>query len=330
MKKLLILGGTQFIGRNLVERLQKEKDFELTLFNRQMTGGGLFQDVQKIKGDRSTDDIQQITGKDWDFIIDLSCYFPKDMKGVLEQLTGSVKRYIFISTCSVYDNEKNQEKMRTEETPVLGCSREEMTDRSPRSYGNRKAECERILMKSGLDNVIFRPALVYGLYDHTDRFYYWMHQVKNGNQLLLPDKGERSFSITYVEDLVEAIVLALNPGVSGGVYNIISSPQTSIRKIVEAVAGELGKKLDWINASPEFLKSNEISEWTDMPLWINNDYFTYSNQQLQENFDLRLTNLKDSMAVCRKYYDSLNWHTPAYGLSDPQRMKLIHKLESLT
>lgn len=83
MKKLLILGGTQFIGRNLVERLQKEDDFELTLFNRQMTGAELFQDVQKIKGDRSTDDIQQIAGKDWDFIIDLSCYFPEDMKGGL-------------------------------------------------------------------------------------------------------------------------------------------------------------------------------------------------------------------------------------------------------
>ena len=252
------------------------------------------------------------------------------MKGGLEQLSDSVKRYIFISTCSVYDNQKYQGKMRAEETPVLGCSREEMTDLSPQSYGNRKAECERILIKSGLDNVIFRPALVYGPFDHTDRFYYWMHQVKFNDLLLLPDNGDRSFSVTYVEDLAEAIIRALNPGVSGGVYNIISSPQTSIREIVNAAAGELGKKVDWINAGPEFLKASGISEWTDMPLWIDNDYFTYSNQRLQENFDLRLTNLKDSMTVCRKYYDSLNWHTPAYGLSDQQRIKLIHELETPT
>ena len=69
--------------------------------------------------------------------------------------------------------------MRDETAPILNCTIDERTDRTPASYGNRKAECERILMNSTQDYIMLRPALVYGAYDHTDRFYYWLYQVQH-------------------------------------------------------------------------------------------------------------------------------------------------------
>ena len=76
MKSVLILGGTLFIGRCLVEKLVAEEDLEITLFNRGKTNPDLFPETQKIIGDRETSDIDQILERDWDFIIDISCYNP--------------------------------------------------------------------------------------------------------------------------------------------------------------------------------------------------------------------------------------------------------------
>ena len=178
MKKVLVLGGTQFIGRNLVERLLAGGSYEVTLFNRQKTGSDLFPQLNKIKGDRETDDMAQIAGVEWDYVLDLSCYFPAELELTLQYLPKGLTRYIFVSTCSVYPTDPEHSGAVTEQEAILPCSAEERIDRSPSTYGNRKAECERVLENSAVPYAILRPGLVYGRYDHTDRFYYWLFQVR--------------------------------------------------------------------------------------------------------------------------------------------------------
>ena len=167
MKNILILGGTNFIGRRLVERLLESEAYALTLFNRQRTHAELFPQVNKIKGDRETESIEQIVEGNWDAVVDLSCYFPAALENTLKALTKESK-YIFVSTCSVYDNEMDRSILKNETAPVLSCSAQQRSDRSAASYGNRKAECERLLMDSGMPYVILRPSLVFGTYDPTD------------------------------------------------------------------------------------------------------------------------------------------------------------------
>jgi 2'-hydroxyisoflavone reductase len=222
MEKILILGGTQFIGRTLVEQLQKLNNYDITLFNRQQTQADLFPEVKKMKGDRETNDISQIENEKWDYVIDVSCYYPDSLVHVLDSIKGSLKKYILVSTCSVYDDDNDQTPMRVETAKVLSCTNEQRTDRTDASYGNRKAECERILVNSNQKYTIFRPSLVYGPYDHTDRLYYWLYQVQTSKTLLLPDFGEKLFSITYVHDLVHAIINALESDVSG-IYNVTTA-----------------------------------------------------------------------------------------------------------
>jgi len=77
VEKILIIGGTNFIGRNLVEQLKNEDRYELTLLNRGITNANLFPDIKKIKGDRNAKEIAELVRGNWDYIIDLSCYFPK-------------------------------------------------------------------------------------------------------------------------------------------------------------------------------------------------------------------------------------------------------------
>ncbi|KAA3641497.1 MAG: NAD-dependent epimerase/dehydratase family protein [Bacteroidetes bacterium] len=325
-KKILVLGGTQFIGRSLVEKLFLEKNFEITLFNRHKTGINLFEDIPKIRGDRETPDINKIKDHHWDYVIDLSGYYPDSLKNVLDNLNPDVSKYIFISTCSVYDNEQYQLPMRDENAPILSCSEKQYSDRTVTSYGNRKAECERILMDSGINYFIFRPALVYGPYDHTDRLYYWLYQVKKGGPLLLPDKGQGIFSLTYVKDLVEVITRALSKETPNNTYNVISQPKSSIRMIVEEAASILKKDFREVNASPSFLNIHNVAQWTDMPLWLDCNYYTYENESMKKDFNFSPQPFQESLNKTIQFYDKLNWPVPKYGMAESTKMGLISHL----
>ena len=102
MRKLLILGGTNFLGRHFIENIIDRKDLDITLFNRQKTNQHLFPTLKKIKGDRETNEISGILNTNWDIIVDFSSYFPDSLEYLIHQLKGKVKRYIFISTVSVF------------------------------------------------------------------------------------------------------------------------------------------------------------------------------------------------------------------------------------
>ncbi len=326
MKTILILGGTQFIGRNLIEKLQATRKYELTLFNRQQTNTHLFSDIQKIKGDRETADVEQLSHQQWDYVIDLSCYLPATLSSVIEQLKTAPKKYIFISTCSVYDNSNNKHRLRDETADIHSCTEEQSKEPTLKYYGNKKAECERILSASGFNHAILRPALVVGPYDHTDRFYYWSHQVKENNLLLMPDNGESEFSVTYVNDLVDAIITLLEQETPSKVFNIISYQQLSIKKIVDTACAILDKQPDRINASPAFLKEQEIKQWLDMPIWIDGNFFTYSNDRMRSEIGISPTAFEDCVKNTIDYYQKLKWPIPTYGITEKKRQELIELL----
>ena len=298
------------------------------LFNRQQTQASLFPDIKKIKGERETEEIYQIPKIQWDCVVDLSCFYPNSLSSVLSHLKSCIGKYIFISTCSIYDNENNHSQLRNETAKTLDCTLQQRTDGTPDTYGNRKAECERVLKDSEQDHIILRPALVYGAHDHTDRLYYWLHQLKHHNTLLLPDKGERVFSMTYVKDLVETIIHAFSANGNNQIYNMISPPKASIRLIVDC-AGELMKReITEINAKADFLKKNDIDQWTDMPLWLDADYFTYSNQKLKTQFNWEPTNLKTAIAETIAYCVKQGWQKPKNGMPEERRQELIENLYS--
>ncbi len=326
MKKLLILGGTQFIGRNLMERLSKSNEYNITIFNRGKTQSHLFPNIKRITGDRNTDDIFKIGNQEWDSVIDVSCYFPHSLENMLEAIGENIKRLVFVSTCSVYEMPEQSTTLLDEKNKILNCSVEERSDTTNASYGNRKAECERILQQSKIDYIALRPALVYGTYDHTDRFYYWIYQALKHDKLLIPDNGERQLSLTYVHDLVNMIIEALTLKKHSNIYNAISYPQTSIGKILTTIETLENIKPAKVNATPTFLHENNISQWMDMPLWIDNDTMTFSNKKLLNDFKIDIQDFSQSVSSTIAYYKKLNLPTPKYGINEEKRQMLLEKL----
>jgi nucleoside-diphosphate-sugar epimerase len=151
--------------------------------------------------------------------------------------------------------------MRNEHAHTLHCTDKEAIDDTYESYGIRKSECENVLIQSGLIYGILRPALVYGKYDNTDRFYYWLYQIQKEQTLLVPNNGKNLFSITYVTDLVQSIILNLNETFNSAIFNITSHPQTSIAKIIQSKSKLLPKTKKMVNVNSEFLHQNKIAEW---------------------------------------------------------------------
>src|SRR5204863_2544889 len=98
--KLLILGGTQFLGRHVVEAA-RARGHDITLFNRGRTNAGIFPELEQIHGDREKD-LGLLEGRRWDAVFDPSGYLPSVVRASCAALRGSVHYYLFVSSINAY------------------------------------------------------------------------------------------------------------------------------------------------------------------------------------------------------------------------------------
>lgn len=321
MKKILILGGTQFIGRNVVERLIELNQYEITLFNRQRTHPELFENCTKIKGDRETDDINQLTHVYWDFIIDLSCYYPTNLDAFLRKMENKIGRYIFISTVSAYQwNEETQNMVITEDNlATLPCTETQKTDTNMVTYGERKAECERILLKhKWLDKIILRPCIVYGKYDHTDRFYYWLYKINQQQPFVMPKCEHERITLTYITDLVNIIVQSLEIKKHSVFYNTSTHEPFSLKEILLLI----DTQMQAVEINVTTLIENGITPGMYAPLWFNVS-LKVSNEKLKSDFDMECIPFEQSIKETKAYFEKLNWPIPKVGFDVQLEQELL-------
>jgi len=229
-EKLLILGGTDFVGRQLVEFLLIDFTKDVYLFNRGKTNPDLFPKAKLIKGDRETEDLKKISGQQWDYIIDFSSYYPASLMRTLELINKDVKQYIYISTISVYSLKNYDGTFGIPESyEQVSFTEEEAIDISMKTYGKRKAACKVVLNEAEwLNKIIFRPSVIYGKYDPTDRFYYWLKKIKDSAGTILPDGGRHDLSLTFADDLVRLILSSLDGELASGTYNCSTHPPMKV------------------------------------------------------------------------------------------------------
>lgn len=262
--KLLIIGGTRFLGRHLVNSA-RARGHEVTLFNRGKTNPNLFRQVDKIQGDREKD-LDQLSGR-WDAVIDTCGYFPRIVRMSAEALKDKVESYIFISSISVY---ADFSKIGINESdPVGGLEDETMEDRSGAAYGPLKALCEKTVQEIfGINSLIIRPGLIVGPHDPTDRFTYWPVRVAHGGDVLAPDRPDVLTQIIDARDLAKFIIDLIEQNVCG-VFNATGPDHDlSFGRLLDTckLIGNSNAKFKW--APPEFLSQNKVAPWSDMPAWL--------------------------------------------------------------
>ncbi len=261
--KILIIGGTRFLGRHLVNSA-RTRGHKVTLFNRGKSNPNLFGQVEKIQGDREKD-LDQLSKGQWDAVIDTCGYFPCIVRRSAEALKDNVGQYVFISSISVYSDFA---KIGINESDPVGKIEDETLEEvTSESYGPLKALCEKNVQDVfGVRSLIIRPGLIVGPHDPTDRFTYWPARIARGGDVLVPDRPEALTQIIDVRDLSNFIIHLIEQNVSG-VFNATGEPLL-LGDLFETCKQVSGSDANFKWASPEFLAENKVAPWSDMPAWL--------------------------------------------------------------
>ncbi len=260
--KILIIGGTRFLGRHLVNSA-RARGHEVTLFNRGKTNPDLFRNVETISGDREKD-LDQVSGA-YDAVIDTCGYFPRIVRMSAEALKDKVEKYIFISSISAYADFK---KVGINESYPVGMIEDEtMEEITGESYGPLKALCEKAVQDVfGIGSLIIRPGLIVGPHDPTDRFTYWPVRIARGGDVLAPDDPSALTQIIDVRDLSDFIIHLIEQNVSG-IFNATGEP-LALGTLFETCKQVSGSNANFKWASVQFLNENNVAPWSDMPAWL--------------------------------------------------------------
>src|ERR1039457_1056041 len=252
-KTLLILGGTRFLGPEIVDAA-KASGWTITLSNRGKTNPGLFPDLEKLQGDRSGD-LKSLEGRAWDAVVDTSGYVPRQVKASATLLAPRVSQYVFISSISVFSD---LSKPGVDETgPVAILEDPAVENVGEGTYGGLKALCEKAAeaaMPGRVTNV--RPGLIAGPNDGTDRFTYWPVRVARGGEGLSPEAAQDIVPLIDVRGLPTSIVKRIDTKTMG-VFNATSAP-LRMGEVLDAckVAGGGDARFTWVKAA--FLAAQKV------------------------------------------------------------------------
>lgn len=271
--RLLILGGTGFLGPHVVQRAL-DRGHEMTLFNRGRTNNHLFPDLEKLRGDRDGD-LKALEGREWDAVVDTSGYFPRIVKDSAELLRDSVDQYVFISTLSVFASNSEPDQ---DETGAVGTIEDETVEQiTGTTYGPLKALCEQAAeaaMPGRVSNI--RPGLIVGPGDNSDRWTYWPVRIAEGGEVLAPGKPDNAVQIIDARDLANFIIHSIEAKVVG-VYNAIGPAEIlSMETMLDACkkGTESDAEFTWVDA--DFLSEHGVRAWQDMPAWVSADVEGYA------------------------------------------------------
>jgi 2'-hydroxyisoflavone reductase len=229
---VLVLGGTSFIGRQIVEDLL-ERGHTPTLFNRGRTGRELFRGVARLVGDRDTEDYAALDAGRWDAVVDSSGYLPRHVKQAAAALGDRVGRYLFISTGQVYDHRAAFDQI-TEASPRLTPYRisEQLDDET---YGPLKVACEDDLLSCfGKRLTIVRPGWVVGPREPTDRLTYWVRRGSLGGRVAVPERPDRPVQVLDVRDLARLAVRLLEQDLPGAFNAVGPAEAVTFADLVRA------------------------------------------------------------------------------------------------
>ena len=338
--KLLIIGGTRFLGRHLVTTALA-RGHEVTLFNR---GNYSTQTaVETIEGDRHSE-LHKLKGRRWDAVVDTCGHLPRAVRAAAEALSNSVDRYVFVSSQNAYANVSVPDI--TEDYPLATLSDEQLdqanaidTKGQPSYgglYGGLKALCEQAAEEVMPNRVlVLRPGLIVGPYDYSDRFTYWVMRVASGGEVLAPGRPERFVHFIDARDLAEWTIKMIERNAAGA-YNTHGVPKTvTMQGLLEECKNVSDSDVQFVWATEEFLLGEQVAAWSEMPLWLPEDaaphlkgfMFISPRNAIAEGLSFRP--LTDTIR------DTLSWFRTNHpdeplkaGLNSDKERSLIAKLRS--
>jgi 2'-hydroxyisoflavone reductase len=300
--RLLVLGGTRFIGPHFVEQALAH-GHQVTLFNRGKTNPGRVTDVEVLHGDRNGQ-LDALKGRQWDAVLDTSAFVPRIVKLSAELLAPSVSHYVYVSSISAY---ASFAQANDESSPTGKIADETIEKVDENTYGPLKVLCEQTAERIMPGRVtVLRPGLIVGPDDNTDRFTYWPARVARGGEVMAPGTRADEIQVIDVRDLA-AFALRCIEQRTLGIFNLVSPVHTfTMGQLLDScvAAAKSDATVTWVPA--KFLAEHKVEGWSDMPVWVDavgdEAGFALTSAERALAAGLRVRPLADTVR------DTLAWH----------------------
>jgi 2'-hydroxyisoflavone reductase len=266
--KLLILGGTRFLGRHAVDAALAA-GHDVTIFTRGKTNPDLYPEVEHLTGDRDGD-LAALEGRTWDGVVDTSGYVPRILRQSAELLRDAVGRYVFVSSISVYADFSKPVDESTAVAELEDPATEEITE----SYGALKAACEAVIDDvSGDRGANVRAGLIVGPFDPTDRFTYWPRRLAAGGDVLGPGDPDAPVQFVDARDLAVWLVKLALEG-PGGTFNATGPAEPlTFADFLDRATAAIGSDANVTWVDDQKILDAGIEAWSELPLWLPGDEY---------------------------------------------------------
>lgn len=260
--RLLILGGTGFLGRHLTQEALA-RGHQLTLFNRGRTAPEMFPEAEHLRGDRHGD-LSALHGREWQVVIDTSGRDPEAVGASAGLLAPACEHYIFVSSISAYGT--FPERGIDEDTPTAPDASADIAG----GYGVDKAACERVVAETfGGRSALIRAGLLVGPHDPTERFTRWVRELAAGGRVRAPADRDQLVQLLDVRDLATWMLVSAEEERAGTFNATGPAKPLTLGETLERIrdATDSRAELVWVDA--EVLLNEGREPWEDIPLWLD-------------------------------------------------------------
>lgn len=338
--KILIIGGTKFLGRHLVAAAQVH-NHEITLFHRGKHSSEGIENIEEIYGDRNSD-LDKLNNRRWDAVIDTCGYLPQTVKASAEFLSDKAGQYVFISSGSVYPETREPNYDETTRTATLNEEQQKEVEKiDPQGeltgatlgehYGALKFLCEEAAENAMPNRVlVIRAGMIVGAFDPTDRFTYWVMRVARGGEILAPGNPENFVQLIDARDLSEWTIKMVEEN-ANGIFNVTGKPfELDFAKMLKAIKSATESDARFVWADEKFLTENNVAPWSEMPFYLP-ESFEEARGFLAMNVDkavakgLKFRLLRDTILDIQRWRGKQDFAMRA-GISAEREQELLNKL----
>lgn len=290
MQNVLVIGGSYFLGKVFVEELQNYHEYTVYVMNRGSRPLKL-EGIKEIVCDRH--DMlrlpQVVPSLEWDAVVDFCAYAPEDVALLVQNLPGSLRQYIYISTATVHQNSLTLPM--NEDTPTITGA---LSDPSG-DYAYKKwlteLKLKELCEKRGIAHVSLRPSFIYGKYNYAPRESYFFNLMAKDEPIIVPSPPQALFSMVSVWDVAKICIACLgNENVFNNAYIVAADELISYDRLIEMLEKIASKRFNVQRQPPRVINVRRIP----LPFPLE-EHLVYSGSRLKEILHYRYLSFLEGM-----------------------------------